>query len=234
MLPLAAKVFAGERRFQLSAYMEPAREVGGDLYDFFMLDRSRVFLMVGDVSGKGLPASIFMALSKSSCKNNVVRQLGDVGAALSAANVEIARDNPEQLFVTVLACVLDADTGTLAWCNAGHEPMYALAARDSARRLDGKGGPPLCMLDDFSYAADSYTMSPGETLVLISDGVTEATSPSGELYGRARLEALLSSLSPAADPDACATAIRDAVRDHTAGAEVADDVTILTLRWKSI
>lgn len=231
MLPVAAQVFTGERRFEISAYMEPAKEVGGDLYEFFVLDRSRAFLMVGDVSGKGLPASIFMALSKASCKSHVMLRHGEVGAAFSAANIEMARDNPEQLFVTAAACVLNADAGTLTWSNAGHEPVYVLPATGGAYRLEGDSGPPLCMLDEFPYETNRHKMAPGERLVLISDGVTEAMNPAGELFGRRRLEGLLTSLPPAAGPEACTAAIRDAVRRYTGGAEMADDLTVLCLRW---
>ena len=109
MLPVPALTFEGERRFELHASMEPAREVGGDLYDFFMAGQSRLFFLVGDVSGKGMPASIFMALSKALYKSTALRSLPDLGRTMIEANVEITRENPELLFVTLVACMLDVD-----------------------------------------------------------------------------------------------------------------------------
>ncbi len=231
MLPVAAQVFPDEKRFELHAYMDPAKEVGGDLYDFFLLDRSRLFFMVGDVSGKGMPASIFMALSKSLYKSTALRRQGDVGRVMSDANAEISRENPELMFVTVLACVLDVETGELAYCNAGHVPPYALLpAGNALSRLAG-GGPPLCMLEDFPYETARYRMSPGESLILVSDGVTEAMNPAGELFGRVRLERLLSRTPGAGSAEERVNAVRDEVRGFSAGAEMADDMTILAVRW---
>ena len=139
MLPVAAQAFEGERRFDLHASMEPAREVGGDLYDFFRVGDSRLFFLVGDVSGKGMPASIFMALSKALYKSAALRSLPDLGRTMMEANVEITRENPELLFVTLIACMLDVDTGELVYCNAGHEPPD-LFRPGAPRALDGAGG----------------------------------------------------------------------------------------------
>ena len=232
MLPLPAQEFPNEWRFELHAYMDPAREVGGDLYDFFMLGESRLFFLVGDVSGKGMPASIFMALSKALYKSTVLRGLGDLGRITWHANAEISRENPELMFVTVLACVLDVETGELAYCNAGHETPYASPpAGGAVGRLSGGGGPPLCMLDEFPYESARYRMSPGESIVLVSDGVTEAMNPQGELFGRDRLERLLGNLPASLTAEQRVNAVRDEVRRFSAGAEMADDITILALRW---
>jgi serine phosphatase RsbU (regulator of sigma subunit)/CHASE2 domain-containing sensor protein len=232
MLPVAAQMFDGEKRFELHTYLDPAREVGGDFYDFFMLGESRLFFLVGDVSGKGMPASIFMALSKALYKSTVLRGLGDLGQIMWHANAEISRENPELMFVTALACVLDVETGELTYCNAGHETPYAPPrGGKSVTRLAGGGGPPLCMLEEFPYETARYRMSPGESLVLVSDGVTEAMNPAGELFGRARLERLLSAMPATQNAEQRVNAVRDAVREFSAGAEMADDITILALRW---
>jgi len=231
MLPVPSLSFRGEQRFELDARMEPAREVGGDLYDFFMLDGSRLFLMVGDVSGKGLPASIFMALSKALYKSTVLRRLPDLGRTMAEANVEISRENPEFLFVTVLACVLDVDTGDLMYCNAGHEqPQIVAADGKTVRRLEA-GGPPLCTLEDFPYDTGHHRLAPGESLVMVSDGVPEAMNPAGELFGRARLRELLVRMPGTLSAEGRVSAVREEVRKYAAGAEMADDVTILVVRW---
>ena len=231
MLPVPSLSFRGERRFELDARMEPAKEVGGDLYDFFMLDGSRLFMMVGDVSGKGLPASIFMALSKALYKSTVLRHLPDLGRTMAEANIEISRENPEMLFVTALACVLDVDTGDLVYCNAGHErPHIVVADGKTLKCLEG-GGPPLCTLENFPYAAERERLAPGESLVMVSDGVPEAMNPAGELFGRARLAELLVKMPRTLSAGERVNAVREEVRKYAAGAEMADDVTILVVRW---
>ena len=232
MLPVPAFALQGERRFDLHASMEPAREVGGDLYDFFMVGRSRLFFMVGDVSGKGMPASIFMALSKALYKSAALRSLPDLGRTMAEANVEITRENPEFLFVTAVACMLDVETGELAYCNAGHEPPHAIAADGKkVRQIEG-GGPPLCTLENFPYQTAHTRMAPGESLVLVSDGVPEAMNPAGELFGRARLARLLGAMPAGLSAEKRVKAVNDEVHRFSAGAEMADDVTILVVRWR--
>jgi serine phosphatase RsbU (regulator of sigma subunit) len=231
ILPVPALAFQDERRFDLHASMEPAKEVGGDLYDFFMVGASRLFFMVGDVSGKGMPASIFMALSKALYKSAALRSLPDLGRTMAEANVEIMRENPEFLFVTVVACMLDVETGELAYCNAGHEPPQAISADGTrTRRLEG-GGPPLCTLENFPYQTAHSRMEPGESLVLVSDGVPEAMDSAGELFGRARLGRLLATMPAGLSAEERVKAVNDEVRRFAAGADMADDVTILVVRW---
>ena len=232
MLPVPALAFQGEKRFDLHASMEPAKEVGGDLYDFFMVGTSRLFFQVGDVSGKGMPASIFMALSKALYKSAALRSLPDLGRTMAEANVEITRENPEFLFVTVVACMLDVETGELAYCNAGHEPPHAVATDGKrVRQLEG-GGPPLCTLENFPYRTAHTRMAPGESLVLVSDGVPEAMNPAGEMFGRTRLGRLLATMPAGLSAEQRVKAVNDEVRRFAAGADMADDVTILVVRWR--
>ena len=231
ILPQPETVFPRERRFEVSASMEPAREVGGDLYDFFMLDDDRLFFLVGDVSGKGLPASIFMAVSKALCKSAALRRGRRIEELLREANEEIARENPESFFVTVFAGVLDARSGRLEYCCAGHEPPFVLTAAGATERLGEGGGPPLCVLDGFAYTSATHSMNPREVLCVFSDGVTEAMNPAGELYGAGRLEAALRQHRDAAAPAAVVDAIKADVSRFVQNAEVADDLTLLVLRW---
>jgi len=232
-LPDPAIVFPGETRLDLYAFLEPAREVGGDLYDFFPLDHDRLCFLIGDVSGKGLPGSLFMAVSKALYKSAALRGAGPVDAVMREADDEISRDNGEGLFVTMLAGVLDGRTGLLEYCNAGHEPLYLLpnADRPLVRLADG-GGPPLCVLAGFPYAASSHRLAPGDTICLVTDGVLEATSPKAELYGRARFEALLEKIGRAGTAAEVGEAIRLEVGRFADGVEPSDDMAILVLRWK--
>ncbi|MGQ0579856.1 MAG: CHASE2 domain-containing protein [Betaproteobacteria bacterium] len=236
MLPPPSANFYGDPRFSLQALIETAKLVGGDLYDFFKLDADRLFFMVGDVAGKGLPASIFMAVSKALYKSVALRSRLE-GAALinqmmRAANDEIARDNPEMLFVTIFAAILDLKSGELTYCNAGHDAPYLLhAQRPAPIHLKSDSGPPLCVIEGYAYRSERYRMSPGESLCLCTDGVTEATNAGGELYGRQRLISALGAALAARDAVKLLDAVRDDVRDFVGVTERSDDLTILVLRW---
>ncbi|MGH8649724.1 MAG: PP2C family protein-serine/threonine phosphatase, partial [Burkholderiales bacterium] len=190
-----------------------------------------LFFLVGDVSGKGMPASIFMALSKALYKSAALRSLPDLGRTMAEANAEITRENPEFLFVTLVACMLDVETGELAYCNAGHELPRAIAPDGrKVRQLEG-GGPPLCTLENFPYQTAHARIAPGESLVLVSDGVPEAMTASGEMFGRERLARLLSTMPAGLSAEKRVNAVNDEVRRFAAGAEMADDVTVLVVRW---
>jgi serine phosphatase RsbU (regulator of sigma subunit) len=220
-----------DARVELAASMEPALEVGGDLYDFYMLDESRLFFMLGDVSGKGLPASIFMAVSKALCKSTMLRAHdADLGALLVQTNVEVSRDNPAALFVTVFAGVLDLRTGALDYCNAGHEnPWLIRADRSGTVRLTAGDGPPLCVVDEFPYRAARVELAPGDVVCVVSDGVTEANDHAHALYGTARIERLLAAADSARG---VVDALREDVKAFAVGATQSDDITVLGVRWR--
>jgi serine phosphatase RsbU (regulator of sigma subunit) len=232
ILPDPATALGDDRRLSLFAFLEPARTVGGDLYDFFKLDENRVLFLIGDVSGKGVPGSLFMAVSKTLYKSTALRRAREVGGMMREANLEISRENPESLFVTVFVGVIDVRTGALEYCNAGHCDPFVLH-RDGrpAGRLTQGGGPPVCVVDEFPYIAASQRLEPGDTVCLVTDGVTEAVDAQGEFYGGARLEALLAGLHPGAAPAEVGAAIRDDVSRFSAGVAPADDIAILVVRW---
>lgn len=224
-----------DSRYDLAAFLEPAREVGGDLYDFFMIDENRLFFAVGDVSGKGVGASLFMAISKALYKSSVLRGLTDIDEITAAANDEIARDNPEMLFVTLFAGILDLNTGVLEFCNAGHDLPQLYGPNTSPENivsLEEGGGPPLCVMEGFPYMAASTQMKPGDTLVVTTDGIGEAMNHDGELYGSERLLATLSKASEGPDdPDPVIRNVYDDVKRHADGAPPSDDLTLLVVRW---
>jgi serine phosphatase RsbU (regulator of sigma subunit) len=231
LLPSPRALFRGETRFGLDALLEPARTVGGDFYDCFMIDRHRLFFVVGDVSGKGLPASLFMALAKALIKSIALRADNpDPGAILVRANAEIGRDNKESLFVTVFAGLLDTRTGTLSFCNAGHAAPLACAPEGSPEVVEHAGGPPLCVIEGFEYPSAHRSLARGEWLCVATDGVTEAMNPRAEFYGAARLKEVLERNRSAA-PDAIVAAVTEDVRRFAAAAEQSDDLTLLCVRW---
>ncbi|MEO6623511.1 MAG: CHASE2 domain-containing protein, partial [Burkholderiaceae bacterium] len=149
-LPNAQTAFPGEQRFVIDALIEPAREVGGDLFDFFMIDDHRLCFLIGDVSGKGVPASLFMAVTKALSRSFATRLPGGPAEILSAANLDLSRENVETLFVTMLLGVLDVNTGALALVNAGHEGPWCLGEDGDLRQFvphPHDGGPPLCVVE---------------------------------------------------------------------------------------
>lgn len=218
-------------RVAIAALAEPARSVGGDLYDYFMLDERRLFLMVGDVAGKGLPAALFMSVAKALIKSAALRGTSPLDAILDEAHGELARDNPGQLFITLFVGILDLDAGVLEWCNAGHEPALVLSADGaSVRPLYGASGPPLCVIESYPYEVNRDALVPSERLCVVTDGVTEAHGAGDELLGRERLARFLATVGPGA------AGVRDAIRalllEHGGERERADDATVLVIEWR--
>ncbi|HKW81089.1 MAG TPA: CHASE2 domain-containing protein [Casimicrobiaceae bacterium] len=223
-----------ERRVELAASMTPAREVGGDLYDFFLLDADHLFFLIGDVAGKGVSASLFMAVSKALYKSATLRGADStIGELMRAANIEVSRDNPEMFFLTVFTAVLDLRSGEVEYCNAGHEdPNVLEAGATGLARLAGGAGPPLCAVEHFAYESAEARLRPGAVLCLVTDGVADARNHAGERYGSARLgELLLRLQASAAGAQAVVDAIGADLRSFAGGAEAADDITVLALRW---
>jgi serine phosphatase RsbU (regulator of sigma subunit) len=178
-----------------------------------------------------MPAAVFMALSKATIKAAVARG-GDLGAAMTRAAAEISRENPEQLFVTAFAAILDTRTGMLECCNAGHEPPYLMTAQGSLERLPNAGGPPLCTLDGFEYATAYRELAPGDCLFVLSDGVTEAMNERQALYGSHQVELALKFVPPGAPPAEAIGKVREDVRRFVGDAVASDDITLLAVRWR--
>ncbi len=230
LLPDPRETLSNDRRFKLAALLEPARTVGGDFYDCFMIDRRRLFFVVADVSGKGLPAALFMASVKSHLKSAALRG-GEVGEMLGRAQAEIGHENPEQLFVTAFAAVLDISSGELDFCNAGHEPPFARTPRGAPERFPHSDGPPLCVVEDFEYPTERRQLEAGEWLCVVTDGATEAMNAKRQFFGLERLRGSLSWIPGEVDPEELLRRLRDDLKRFTGDAEPADDVTLLALRW---
>ncbi len=230
-----ADLLHGDARVDLFATLNPAIEVGGDMYDYFLLDADRLFLLLGDVAGKGLSASIFMAVSKALTKSAMLRDpAADIGAVMRVANREVSRDNAESLFVSVFAAILDLRSGRLDYCNAGHDNPFVLGrAGIGLQRIADGDGPPLCAVADYDYRGASRQLGRGEVLCLMTDGVTEALDLQGRLYGHERVDALLSGVA-GGSARAVVEALHADVQAFAAGAAAADDLTILALRWHGV
>ena len=230
LLPDPRDVTGSDPRVRIAALLEPARTVGGDFYDCFRLDADRIFLAVADVSGKGLPAALFMAAVKSQLKAEALRG-GTIGEILARTQAAIAHENPEHLFVTVFAAMLELSTGTLEHANAGHEAPFAHVPGGVPVRIAASGGPPLGVIEGYAYPTGRHTLAKGEWLCAVSDGVTEAMNRNREFFTAERLRATLTWLGERADPEAIVRRVRDDVDRFAAGAERADDLTLLALRW---
>jgi serine phosphatase RsbU (regulator of sigma subunit) len=215
----------------VAALLEPARTVGGDFYDCFMIDGQHLFFLVADVSGKGLPAALFMASVKSHLKSSALRG-GDPGTVLSRAQDEIARENPELLFVTAFAGSLDLATGLLRYANAGHEPPYARTPQGKPERMGQAGGPPLCVMEGWMFPTWERQLVAGEWLCVVTDGATEAMNKAREFFGSERLRTKLGWMPVDATPEFLVKKLRDDVHEFANGADPADDLTLLALRWE--
>ncbi len=245
--------FPDEPSFRLAASMRPAREVGGDFYDFFPLGETHRAFLVADVSGKGVTGALYMMNAKTLIRDQLQDDPArDPAAALSRANAELCRNNPAEMFVTAWVGVLDLRTGLLAFANAGHNPPLLLRAGEAPRWIREKSGCPLACFDGVAYRLRSLELSPGDSLLLYTDGVTEAMDPSGALFGEERLAATLADAmgggtapagaaapvdlappaAPAAGPVALDAAVRAAVAAFAAGAPQADDLTILAVQYR--
>jgi serine phosphatase RsbU (regulator of sigma subunit) len=215
-------------RIDLHAEMHPAREIGGDFYDHYMLDATRLAFTVGDVSGKGIPAALFMAVSRT-----VMRSVGgaaDMASAMEAANRLLATQNAACMFVTLFHGVLDLATGALRYCNAGHNPPYLLRA-DGRREKLGATGVPFGFDPEMTYHTEETALRAGDLLFLFSDGITEAFDCDGREFGTGRLEAALEAGRGKGAGEVVA-AVLAATRDFAAGAEQSDDITTLALLYR--
>ena len=231
MLPKRAALAGFDPALELDALIEPARSIGGDFYDTIRLDTDRVCFLVGDVTGKGVPAALFMALSKALAKSVLLRDGNDLATAVTRLNDEIARDNGEDMFVTMLVGLLNTRTGAMELCNAGHENPWFVTAQGDVRHLKPEGGPPLSVVPGFLYNCESLTMEKGDTLVIVSDGITEAQSPAGDFFGSARIADVLKNWAGTAVISEASNALLAEVRAFEDGAEATDDLTVLVFRY---
>jgi serine phosphatase RsbU (regulator of sigma subunit) len=239
-LGLLPRHFPGppERRdLEVFASIEPARMVGGDLYDFVLLDPEHLSFAIADVSGKGVPAALFMAMTKEVLhtatlryRNALDRVFNEANDKISAASEELGAGGTNMMFVTVFAGILDLTSGMLVYVNAGHDAPFVIRAGAEPESFPLAGGPPLGTVDDFRYSIEQRQLAPGEMVLAYTDGVTEAQDSHQTLYSAARLKQLLLS-APAMGAKALVDFVRDDVRRFAAGAEQADDITLLAVRW---
>lgn len=227
-LPKVFPPFPEHKQFDIYATLEPAREVGGDLYDFFMLDEHHLFVAVGDVSGKGVPSALFMAVTKTLFKGMAHPNLSP-STIMERVNNELRENNEALMFVTLFCGILDIRTGLLTYANAGHNPPVLLRRQEAPHFLEIPRGFILGV-EEFSYESQSIQLQPGDQLLLYTDGVTEAMNPNLELYGDHHLIDIVSTVERT-DPKHLVETIMKSVVTHANGEPQSDDVTILSLLY---
>jgi adenylate cyclase len=234
MLPPAEALAALDPRVTVSGLIEPAKSIGGDFFDAMRTGPDTLCFLVGDVSGKGVPAALFMALSKALTKSALLRDGASLADTVAQINADVSRDNSEDMFVTLLAALLDVKTGALTLSSAGHEYPWVVRAHGIVEMIKPSGGPPLGVAPDFPYGESTAALSPGDTLVILSDGITEARTPRGSFFDHDRVQAILAGWEQKTGTDALCTALRDAVRVFEAGEDATDDLTVLAVRYEPI
>ena len=230
MLPDGRRPFPGKKEFSLSASMSPAKEVGGDFYDFFLIDEDHLALVMADVSGKGVPGALFMMVTKAILKNNAF--IGKSAAEiLELTNDTICSGNRVEMFVTVWLGILEISTGTITAANAGHEyPVIYQASSGRFELFRDPHGFVLGGMEDMLYNDYSFRLNPGDKLFVYTDGVPEAARSSGELFGNERmLEAL--NENAACAPEELLAQVRNAVDAFAGEADQFDDLTMLCLEY---
>ncbi len=234
MVPQSFPAPSEEFPIDLCASMEPAREVGGDLYDFFVTEDGKLCFLVGDVSGKGMPAALFMARAKSLIRiaTDLMRSPGGGTAApadiVARVNRELCQDNDDMMFVTLFLAMLTPASGEVEFCNAGHNPPYRLSAA-SIEPIEGGKGMILGVSPDAAYPTERISLAPGEGIYVFTDGVTEANNAAEELFGEARLEAVLRAGAIASSAEIMKS-VAEAVRGFVGDALAFDDITMLAVR----
>lgn len=219
------------KTFLASSRMTPAQRVGGDFVDFLEPSDGTLFIAIGDVSGKGVAAALFMAASQAAIKFAVAERIETISAIAEEANNRLCSQNPMGLFVTCILAMVDLKKGTVDYVSAGHESPYVIDNDSKLRSIPLTGGVAMGLMEDFPYSSDSITLEPGETLFLYTDGLTDMVNLDGELYGKERLGKSLDSVSKEI-PEDIVNHIWADIGSFSVGTAPADDMTCLVLHRK--
>ena len=229
IVPTIFPPFPEREEFDLRAVLEPAREVGGDLYDFFLFDDDHLCLAVGDVAGKGVPASLFMAVTITLLRAAGVRS-ADPAEVLAQVNAPLCRGNDAAMFVTLFYGVYRVSTGELTYSTGGHLPPYVVRAGGAVELAPRTAGHGLGVVPSATFGTASITLAKDDALLLFTDGVPEAMDGSKRMFGDERLERVLRETGAAGGAQPLMTAVRQAVDEFVGGAEQYDDLTMLGFR----
>lgn len=232
ILPKVFPPFPDRHEFDVYAIVEPAKEVGGDLYDFFFMDDDHLCFTVGDVSGKGVPAALFMAITKTLIKTKATKGL-TADKVLSRVNEDLSMDNPSLMFVTLFLGILNVRTGELEYCNGGHNPPFIIHANGDIEPLATTNGMALGVMEDFSYESGKRILEKGESILVYTDGVTEAMNKREELFSEERLEKEIAAAKDKSIENLLSD-IMQKVKAFSEGAPQTDDITVMALKFRDM
>lgn len=230
MLP--REFLPGREDFGIFAAMQPARRVGGDFYDFFLIDANRLGFAIGDVSGKGIPAALFMAVSRTLLRATALQGI-EPGGVLHYANQVLRGQREGGVFVTVFYAILHTDTGVLEYAIGGHNPPYRISAAGEISEISEPAGMVIGLVPDafgVPYETGRVQLTPGDLVLLFTDGVTEAQNADETFFGEKRLRTAIVQ-NAGLSPESAVNRILGAVADFAAGAVQSDDLTLLAVKW---
>lgn len=229
MLPKIFPEYSDREEFAIAASMDPAKEVGGDFYDFFMVDERHLAIVMADVSGKGVPAALFMVIGKTLIKDHTVpgRDLGEI---FTEVNNLLCESNSEDMFITAFEAVLDLDTGEMRFVNAGHEMPFLAPAGGEYKPYKIRAGFVLAGMSGIKYKSGVLTLNDGDRFFQYTDGVTEATSATNELFGMERLEQVLTENTDKS-PENLLPAVKERIDAFVGEAPQFDDISMLCLEF---
>jgi len=228
LVPKHFPAFPGRTEFDVHALLRPAREIGGDLYDFYFLDDEWLCFLIGDVSGKGVPAALFMAVTKTLLKASSSRRV-PMAEMIAHVNDELCEQTDSGMFVSLLYAHLNTRTGALEFCNAGHPAPYLLGANNT-RQLTGAKNVAVGAMSALDFQSTAVQLSPGDALFFYTDGVTEALDRSDHFYSCTRLECVLHDVGNLPVEKITRGVVRD-VRTFCGEREQSDDISVMALRW---
>lgn len=229
IMPKVFPPFPNRHDFDIFASMTAAKEVGGDFFDFFMINNDTLGFVIGDVSGKGIPAAIFMAVSRTLIRATGLKGMS-AGECMQYVNNLLCNESVSSMFVTVFYGIMNMKTGELEYANAGHNPPYLLRNNQTIEKLESTGDIILGCFEDKQFVSRKTTLNPNDGIVLYTDGVTEAFNMQEEEYGEARLEKLLVSLQPLTVETIINSIVKD-VNVFATDVEQSDDITLLALKY---
>ncbi len=232
MLPKMTDAISSREEFDIHAKMVPAKQVGGDLYDYFLIDDNHLAIVIGDVSGKGISAALFMVLAKNTIQNQVMKYGTDIVTAITEANKLLIRDNDVHLFVTVWVGILELSTGILKFVDAGHE--LAAISRNGGQFTTDKDNHSIVMgmIDKVPFKLNEIKLNDGDTIYLYTDGIIEAKNSDKKMYG---LERMLGTLNenPSLSVEELDNIVREDIDKFVDGFEQFDDITSVCIRYKN-
>jgi sigma-B regulation protein RsbU (phosphoserine phosphatase) len=214
--------------WELSAKWKPAREVGGDFYDVFQLPGRKLGLLIADVSDKGIPAALFMALTRTVIRASVI-DTDSPALVMQRVNQLIVQDNREGMFVTAIYGVLNLDSGSFIYSNAGHNPPIKISTPSRECEFLHRTGPAVGVIEDIEMQERTLTINRGDSLLFYTDGLTEAFSPDGQIFGLENVIKIINSNS-FTSTDSLLRILEDSLDEYTNHASLADDLTMLAIR----